>query len=221
MQRRIFPVEQMFADRRVAAPLEDAAAPREAMDEYNKLRLLAERREEAVEATVHALERELALVRETIAPNKENLAALFGERKDRRMARAAGELGATVDAIEKATQKILQATEGIHDSAKSLGSALKHRHECELAQDIQVHAAQIYEACNFRDVAGQRIAKVIATLGLVEDQIAVMLERCSGFSGPGDAHPAAKPAGSQALNGPKLDGDSGHLDRSAIDAMFS
>lgn len=218
MQRSTFRVEQMFADRRLAAPLEDAAAPREAMDAYNKLRVLADRREEAIEAAVHALERELALVRETIARNKEDLAALFGERKDRRMAR---ELGATVDAMKKATQKILQATEGIHDSAKSLGSALKHRHECGLAQDIQEHAAQIYEACNFQDLAGQRIAKVIATLGLVEDQIAVMLERCSGFSGPGDAHPAAKPAGSQALNGPKLDGDSGHSDQSAIDAMFS
>jgi chemotaxis protein CheZ len=221
MQRRMFRVEQIFADRRVAAPLEDAAAPWDAMDEYNKLRVLAERREEAVEATVHVLERELALVRESIARNKEDLAALFGERKDRRMARAAGELGATVDAMEKATQIILQATEGIHDSAKLLGSALKRRHECGLAQDIQAHAAQIYEACNFRDVAGQSIAKVIATLGLVEDQIAVMLERCSGISGPGDAHPAAKPAGSQALNRPKLDGDSGHLDQSAIDAMFS
>jgi hypothetical protein len=118
MQRRIFRVEEMFADRRVAAPLEDAAAPREAMDEYNKLRVLAERREEAIEATVHALERELALVRETIARNNEDLAALFGDRKDRRMARAAGELGASVDAREKATQKILQATEGAEVPAR-------------------------------------------------------------------------------------------------------
>ena len=102
MQRSIFRVEQMFADRRVAAPLEDAAAPRDAMDEYNKLRVLAERREEAIEATVHALERELALVHDTLTRNKEDLAALFGERKDRRMAR---ELGATVDAMERRRRK--------------------------------------------------------------------------------------------------------------------
>jgi chemotaxis protein CheZ len=221
MQRRIFRVEQMFADRRLAAPLEDAVAPLQAKNEYDALRVLAERREEAIDATVHGLERELALVRETITRNKDDLAALFGEHKDRRMVRAAGELGAAVDAMEKATQKILHATEVIDDSAKSLGSALKHQHEHGLAQDIQEHAARIFEACNFQDLAGQRIAKVIAILGLVEEQIIAMLERCSSFGRHGDARPLAKPAGDHPLNGPRLDGDSGHANQGDIDAMFN
>jgi chemotaxis protein CheZ len=222
MQRRIFRVEQMFADRRLAAPLEETAAPRQAMDEYNALRALAERREEAIDATVQGLERELALASEAIARNKQDLAALIGERKDRRMARAAGELGAAVDAMEKATHKILTATEGIDDSAKSLGPALKHAHERGLAQDIQEHAARIYAACNFQDLAGQRIAKVITTMTVVEEQIAAMIERCNGFGRPSDAPAAAKPAaGHRLVQGPKLDGDSGHAEQSAIDAMFS
>jgi chemotaxis protein CheZ len=220
VQRKIFRVEQMFAGRRVAAPPEDAAAPRQAMDEYNALRALAERREEAIDATVEGLERELALARETIAHNMQDLTALIGERKDRRMVRAAGELGAAINAMEKATQKILNATEGIDDSAKSLGSALKH--ERGLAQDIQEHAAQIYEACNFQDLAGQRIAKVIATLTMVEEQIAAVLERCNGFGRPGDAPAAAGPAAGHVLvNGPKLDGDSGHANQGDIDTLFS
>jgi len=221
VQRRIFGVERMFADRRLAAPLEDAATPREPADEYNAQLVLAERREEAIDATVHGLERELALVRETIARNTEDLAALIGERGDRRMARAAGELGAAVDAVAKATQKILQATEAIDDSAKSLGSAPKHQHEHGLAQDIQEHAVQIYDACNFQNLAGQRIAMVIATLGLVEEQIAAMLERCSDFGRPGDARPLAKPAGGHPLNGPRLDGNSGHANQGDIDALFN
>jgi len=212
----------MFADRRTAAAPEDAAEPHQARDEYGALRALAERREEAVDTTVQRLEHELALARETIARNKQDLAALIGERKDRRIARAAGELGAAVDAMEKATHKILTATEGIDDSAKSLGSALKHAHERGLAQDIQEHAAQIYAACNFQDLAGQRIAKVIATMTVVEEQIAAMIERCNGFSRPSDAPAAAKPvAGHRLVQGPKLDGDSGHAEQSAIDAMFN
>jgi len=193
------------------------------VDEYNAQRVLAERREEAIDATVHGLERELALVRETIARNTEDLAALIGERRDCRIARAAGERGAAVDAMAKATQKILQATAAIDDSAKSLGSALKHQHEHEhgLAQDIQEHAVQIYEAFNFQDLAGQRIAKVIATLGLIEEQIAAMLERCSDFGRPGDARPSAKPAGGHPLNGPRLDGGSGHANQGDIDALFN
>ena len=192
------------------------------MDEYNAQRVLAERREEAIDATVHGLERELALVRETIARNTEDLAALIGERRDCRIARAASERGAAVDAMAKATQKILQATAAIDDSAKSLGSALKHAHERGLAQDIQEHAAQIYTACNFQDLAGQRIAKVITTMTMVEEQIAAMIERCNSFGRPSDAPAAAKPvAGHRLIQGPKLDGDSGHAEQSAIDAMFS
>jgi chemotaxis protein CheZ len=222
VQRRIFRVEQMFADRRVAARPEDAATPRQAMDEYGALRALADRREEAIDATVQGLERELALVRETIARNNQELAALIGERKDRRMARAAGELGAAVDAMEKATHKILTATEGIDDSAKSLGSALKHQHERGLTQDIQEHAAQIYAACNFQDLAGQRIAKVIETLGLVEERIAAMIERCNGFGGPSDAPAAAKLAANRRpVQGPKLDGESGHAEQGDIDTLFN
>jgi chemotaxis protein CheZ len=212
----------MFADRRATVATKDAAARHQATDEYGALRALAERREEAIDATVQRLEHELALVRETIACNKQDLAALIGERKDRRIARAAGELGAAVDAMEKATHKILTATEAIDDNAKSLGSALKHAHERGLAQDIQEHAAQIYAACNFQDLAGQRIAKVIATMTMVEEQIAAMIERCNSFGRPSDAPAAAKPAaGHQLIQGPKLDGDSGHAEQSAIDAMFS
>jgi chemotaxis protein CheZ len=222
VQRRIFRVERMFADRRAAAAAKDAAEPHQAMDEYDAPRALAGQREEAIDATIQRLEHELALVRATIARNKQDLAALIGERKDRRMARAAGELGAAVDAMEKATQKILTATEGIDDSAKSLGSALKHAHERGLAQDIQEHAARIYAACNFQDLAGQRIAKVITTMTVVEEQIAAMIERCNGFGRPSDAPAAAKPAaGHRLVQGPKLDGDSGHAEQSAIDAMFS
>jgi chemotaxis protein CheZ len=222
VQRRIFRVERMFADRRAAAAAKDAAEPHQAMDEYDAPRALAGQREEAIDATIQRLEHELALVRATIARNKQDLAALIGERKDRRMARAAGELGAAVDAMEKATQKILTATEGIDDSAKSLGSALKHAHERGLAQDIQEHAARIYAACNFQDLAGQRIAKVIATMTVVEEQIAAMIERCNGFGRPSDAPAAANPAaGHRLVQGPKLDGDSGHAEQSAIDAMFN
>jgi chemotaxis protein CheZ len=220
VQRKIFRVEQMFADRRLAAPLEDAAAPQQARDEYNALRVLAERREEAIDATMRELERELGHVRDTVTRNRQDLAALLGERRDRQLVRAAGELGAAVDAMEKATQKILQAAEGIDDGAKSLGAAVKNEHERQLAQDIQEHVTAIYEACNFQDLAGQRIAKVVGLLDALERQLAAMLERCNGLVRPNDA--PAKPAGDGTLvNGPRLDGDSGHCEQSAIDAMFN
>ena len=216
MQRKVFRVEQMFGDRRAAAPRE--ATERDPIDQLHALRALGERRDLAAED----LKRELAIVQDVIARNREELAALIGESKTRRMARAAGELGAAVDCMEQASHRILQAAENIDDSAKSLGSVLKTDFEHGLAQDIQDHAVQIYEACNFHDLAGQRIAKVIATLNTVEEQLAGMLARCNALTSGADATGTAEPAENGGLlNGPKLDGDAGHASQGDIDAIFS
>jgi chemotaxis protein CheZ len=189
----------MFANRR-AAPLEDAAVPR-------------------ASRAGAALEGELVSLREAVSRNRHDLAALIGGHKDKRMARAAGELGAAVDVMEKATQKILQATEAIDDGAKSLVATLKNDYARGLAQDIQEHAVAIYEACNFQDLAGQRIGKVIDMLSGLEAQLAAMIDRCNGFARVGVAA-AGKPVPGM-LNGPRLDGDTGHAEQRDIDAMFN
>ncbi len=214
MQRKVFRVERMFADRRTAAPLEQAPGERETIDQLKALRGLGARRE----ISGDELKRELVLVQETIAHNRREVASLIGESKERHMARAAGELGAAVAGMEKATQKILHAAEAIDDDAKALTATLKDDYKRGLAQDIQERTVAIYEACNFQDLAGQRIAKVMATLNLVEQQLAAMLDRCNGRPAPA----AAKPASSRGLiNGPKLDGDCGHASQHDIDAMFN
>lgn len=213
MQRKVFRVEQMFADRRAAGPLEQAASEHGATDQLRALRELGGRRD----VSGDALKRELMQVHDTVAHNRRELASLIGERQDRRMARAAGELGAAVAGMEKATQKILHAAETIDDDAKALTATLKDDYKRGLAQDIQDYTAQIYEACNFQDLAGQRIAKVIATLNLVEEQLSAMLARCNGRSAQAAPAPAARGG---LINGPKLDGDAGHADQPDIDAMF-
>ncbi|HEU4837937.1 MAG TPA: protein phosphatase CheZ [Micavibrio sp.] len=39
------------------------------------------------------------------------------------------------------------------------------------AADIRSRITQIYEACGFQDITGQRIRNVVATLQLIEDKI--------------------------------------------------
>jgi chemotaxis protein CheZ len=133
------------------------------------------------------------------------------------MTRAAGELGAAAAGMENATQTILHAAEAIDDDARALASALRSDYERGLAQDIQERTLAIYETCNFQDLDGQRIGKMIATLNLIEQQLAAMLDRYNGYA----AKPAPKPAAGRGLiNGPKLDGDRGHAEQRDIDAMF-
>ena len=223
MQRKVFRIEQTFAASRAGAyrhaePRHPMQSP--AVDELKSLRTLAEHRDSNAADAVQILKDELAQIHETIGRNKRDLIALIGDGKERKMARAADELRAAVDGMDYATQKILKSAEVIDDSARALTATLKDDYKRGLAQDIQDHVVQTYEACNFQDIAGQRIGNVIGIMTMVEDQVVAMLERCDAVSGKAPAPALAKPAGPSLLNGPKLDGDSGHANQHDIDKLF-
>lgn len=203
VQRKVFRIEQMAAGRHTAPPAVGDAFP----DTDNAPR-------QTVEITP-AIAHELHAIRELVANHKRELSALFSEGTDRRMARSAGELAAAVECMETATQKVLASVETIDDCARALATVVTDDYHHGLAQDVQDHVVRIYEACNFQDLAGQRIGKVIATLMMVEEQLAAMIERCGGPTG----HEKNVEPG--LINGPRLDGDTGHATQQDIDLMFA
>ena len=92
-----------------------------------------------------------------------------------------------------------------------------------LSEEIQERVVSIFEACNFQDLTGQRISKVMTTMKFIENHITVMMDIWGGV----DAIKAHAPliaddrAGdARLLNGPKLDGDAGHASQNDIDALF-
>jgi chemotaxis protein CheZ len=201
VQRKVFRVEEMFNAGHAAAPEPHPAKPDAGAEASAK----------------NDLNRELALIQDTIARNKRELASLIGEGKERRMARASDELRAAVDGMDDATQKILKSVEIIDESARALTATLKDDYKRGLAQDIQDHVMQIYEACNFQDIAGQRISNVIGTMTMVEDRVSAVLGRCDSVNEKAPAKPAP---GRGLLNGPKLEGDTGHASQRDIDELF-
>jgi chemotaxis protein CheZ len=137
--------------------------------------------------------------------------------------RAVRELDAVVGGTEQGIQSILASAEDIDEAANTLSAMLKNERERALAQDIRDQVIHIFEASNFQDLAGQRIAKVMATLKFIEDRIARMMEIWGGIEAFKDYTAAAlaeRETGPALLNGPKLDGDSGHVSQDQIDAMF-
>lgn len=169
-----------------------------------------------------AAEHEFTDIQDDIAHVRRELSALINEGNERRMARAAGELGAAVEGMETATQKILASAEIIDDCARALASALTDEYHHGLTQDLQDHVVRIYEACNFQDLSGQRIGKVIAILMMVEERLAAMVERFSSTTE--SKRPVAagtSSSGGELINGPRLDGASGHASQQDIDAMFA
>jgi chemotaxis protein CheZ len=126
------------------------------------------------------------------------------------------ELEEVVTVTERATQKVLVAAEEIDQIAKSLSAALIGKYEQGLAQDIQDLVIKIFEACNFQDLAGQRIAKVLGVLSFVEDHVGRVLAEIKNPT-------TARRNGTQYLHGPRLetDDDDGHVTQAEIDALFA
>jgi chemotaxis protein CheZ len=129
------------------------------------------------------------------------------------------ELDAVVGGQERAIQQVLAAAEDIDEAANTLSAALKREQDQALAQDIRDQVIRIFEACNFQDLAGQRISTVLATLKFIEEHVARMMEVWGGIDAFKEYTAAAlaeREPGPVLLNGPKLEGDQGE-----IDAIFS
>jgi chemotaxis protein CheZ len=160
-------------------------------------------------------------VRETI---KEIASLHFRAFKEGDERRASRELDAVADGTERATQQILAAAEEIDEAANTLSASLRTEQERALAGDIRDHIVRIFEACNFQDVSGQRISKVLEALQFVEDRVARMMEIWGGkdavkdYAGAGAEEASRLPT---LVNGPKLDDDPGHSSQQEIDAMFA
>src|SRR3954467_1576281 len=167
---------------------------------------------------------ELDLIHEAINRTKREIAMLHGKSFDgEEMAKMTGELGAVVGGTEQATQQILEAAEAIDQAAAALGKVTSPDQQRLLSEEIQERVVSIFEACNFQDLTGQRISKVLATMKFIEHHITVMMDIWGGV----DAIRAHAPGiiddrigGARLLNGPKLPGDDGHASQDDIDAMF-
>jgi len=170
-------------------------------------------------------EGELGSIYDAVQRTKQEIATLaLTSFTNPDVGRVSQELDAVVGGTEAATHRILQAGEEIEEAAKTLSAAIKNIQDQHLARDILDQVTSIFEACNFQDLAGQRITKVAATLKFLDEHILRLLEIWGGMKQLVDYQPAAKTEATRypkLVNGPMLDGDRDCMSQSEIDAMFS
>jgi chemotaxis protein CheZ len=167
---------------------------------------------------------ELDLIHDAISRTKREIAVLHGNSfNGEEMAGVNGELGAVVGGTEEATQQILEAAESIDQAATALTKVNSPDQQKLLSEEIQERVVSIFEACNFQDLTGQRIKKVMNTMKFIENHITVMMDIWGGV----DAIKAHAPptvdlreGDARLLNGPKLENDVGHASQDDIDALF-
>jgi len=128
---------------------------------------------------------------------------------------ATDELDAVVGATAEATGVILDAAEHLETVAGKV--------EAAAAEEIRSLATKIYEACNFQDVTGQRITKVVRTLKHIEEKIDALLSAfAEGIKAPTAAATPSAPVfadESYLLHGPQLPQEANKQDD--IDAILA
>jgi chemotaxis protein CheZ len=233
VQRKVFRIEETsrawLALRDVSA---DLAKSPEISDEYSSLRALIEprgdldrtARERALAqiAEAQVFKRELELIYAAVDSSRNHAAVTgAGAFDSDRIARTSRDLAAVVTTTEHAIHSILQAAEEIDQAAAALSAALKGNHDKGLSHDIQERVVQIFEACNFQDLTGQRVTQVLSTLKFLEEQTGGLLEIWRGIEAAPDVLAEQSGDDRRLLNGPKLAGDGGHSSQRDIDALFA
>lgn len=168
---------------------------------------------------------ELDLIHNAIDQTKREIAVLHSKSfSGEEMAKVNGELGAVVGGTEEATQQILEAAEAIDQAATALGKVNSADQQQALSDEIQERVISIFEACNFQDLTGQRISKVMNTMKFIEHHIVAMMEIWGGVDEiKSHAPPVVDTRDDDAklLNGPRALGESGHASQDDIDALFN
>jgi chemotaxis protein CheZ len=176
-------------------------------------------------AEAQKLKAELELIYDAINQTKQEIAAVhLTGFQGPEMARVTNELDAIVGGTENATEQILTNAEEIDQLAATLAPRLKDEQNRALIADVQDRVIKIFEACNFQDLTGQRITKVVSTLKFIETHILRMMEIWGGLDAFKDieAEKMSKGEGDAGLvNGPKIEGEAGHASQDDIDALFA
>ncbi|MGH7123876.1 MAG: hypothetical protein ACREFI_05850, partial [Stellaceae bacterium] len=117
---------------------------------------------------------ELVDMSEAIARTRREIAQIKPPHQfDKQLLSATEELDHIVGATEKATSDILEAAEEIQEVAWILR---EKGTDIELCDKIDQRATDIYTACSFQDITGQRTEKVVKALRFIEQRINAMIE---------------------------------------------
>ncbi|MDA7947554.1 MAG: protein phosphatase CheZ [Hyphomicrobiaceae bacterium] len=166
-----------------------------------------------------AMRRDLIEMAEAISQTRKEIAAMgTSEQDDSKFTSATEELDAIVEATEKATSDILEAAEDVQELAWLLREKDTDDEACDR---LDARATDIYTACSFQDLTGQRTSKVVKTLRFLESRVHSMINIwglddiiVQDRPQPEDERPDA-----HLLNGPAL-GDQG-VDQGEVDQMLN
>lgn len=164
-----------------------------------------------------ALRGELMEMAASIEQARREIAALRPkDTGNNRLDIATNELDAIVSTTERASIEILQSAERLMEVAGRLKRAGA---DSDLCADIENEVTNIFTACSFQDLTGQRTSKVVNALRYVEQRVNAMIAiwNIEGVKPLTAAEPEDKRPDAHLLGGPRSDG----VDQDEVDALLS
>jgi chemotaxis protein CheZ len=178
-------------------------------------RIASESMQQFIDSMDAAVNRELRGIADYIVTMKQEIGVFqANDIKDSRIPAAGQELDAVVQSTEEATNSIMECAEEILAADTTDPDAYQ-----ALVTD---KVMQIFEACSFQDLTGQRVSKVVETLQTIENRVGRLIDAVNAKDVEGVLSMADKKRHDRKealmLNGPQLEG--GGNDQNSVDEMF-
>jgi hypothetical protein len=168
---------------------------------------------------VQVLRHELQDMSASISQARREIAALRpSEDGNDRFSTASNELDAIIVSTERASSEILTSSERILEMIGKLRDG--DDDTADLYSKIEAEVMEIFTACSFQDLTGQRTTKVINVLRYIEQRIGSMIAIWGEDKAPRDdlpPDPVDDRPDSHLLHGPSLTG----IDQNEVDQLMS
>jgi len=161
---------------------------------------------------------DLVEMSKAISRTKAEIASIKPDADDHgKFGEASEELDSVVMATEAATSDILACAERIQEMAWTLREQGVEGEVCDL---LDANATEVYTACSFQDITGQRTRKVIGVLRYLEERINAMIGiwGLDGAMAAEAAEARTVDEGKALANGPAKPGTG--LDQSDVDMVM-
>lgn len=132
---------------------------------------------------------------------------------------AAEQLEALADEITGAADRVMTAGEAIQTAADAIAAKTKERPTKTQVKRITANTVELFEACSFQDITGQRISRIARTVGAIEGGIHAVATLAGGKDVPAKRPDAIdRRDGGIILEGPQIDGPA--VSQTDIDKHF-
>ncbi|WP_420403320.1 hypothetical protein [Nisaea sp.] len=170
---------------------------------------------------IEEIRTEIADIAGRIQATKVEIAALRHPlANDDKFEAASAELSEIVRQTEGATEGIMSNAEKIEEVIADLMSVTQDEYANSRLGEIADFVTAIYESCNFQDLTGQRITKVIKVLNYIEERVDAMMETWDirEFQTMPLPEDITRKDEDLTLSGPMQEGEA--ISQDEIDAMF-